>query len=101
MAKPSTLYDYENYIFTDMDTMSAVSAPYTVSEGNGIDSVDFFVSDAAKLESIVQEVQNISSIDWDSYYITVNNEVYELSWKVSYRKFRISAPLTGIPTMSR
>ena len=24
-----------------------------------------------------------------------------LSWKVSYRKFRISAPLTGIPTMSR
>ena len=77
MAKISTLYDYENYIFTDMDTMSAVSAPYTVSEGNGIDSVDFFVSDAAKLESIVQEVQNISSIDWDSYYVTVNNEVYE------------------------
>ena len=77
MARPSTLFDYENYIFTDMDTMSAVSAPYTVSEGNGIDSVDFFVSDAAKLESIVQEVQNISSIDWDSYYITVNNEVYE------------------------
>ena len=77
MARPSTLFDYENYIFTDTDTMSAVSAPYTVSEGNGIDSVDFFVSDAAKLESIVQEVQNISSIDWDSYYITVNNEVYE------------------------
>ena len=77
MAKPSTLYDYENYIFTDMDTMSAISAPYTASEGNGITSVDFFVSDAAKLEGIVQEVQNIPSIDWDSYYITVNNEVYE------------------------
>ena len=60
-----------------MDTMSAVSAPYTASNGNGITSVDFFVSDAAKLESIVQEVQNISSIDWDSYYVTVNNEVYE------------------------
>ena len=77
MARPSTLFDYENYIFTDMDTMSAVSAPYTASNGNGITSVDFFVSDAAKLESIVQEVQNISSVDWDSYYITVNNEVYE------------------------
>ena len=63
MAKPSTLYDYENYIFTDMDTMSAVSAPYTAS--------------AAKLESIVQEVQNSTSIDWNSYYITVSNEVYE------------------------
>ena len=77
MAKPSTLYDYENYIFTDMDTMSAVSAPYTASNGNGITSVDFFVSDAAKLESIVQEVQNSTSIDWNSYYITVSNEVYE------------------------
>ncbi len=49
MAKPSTLYDYENYIFTDMDTMSAVSAPYTESNGNGITSVDFFVSDASKV----------------------------------------------------
>ena len=77
MAKPSTLYDYENYIFTDMDTMSAVSAPYTESNGNGITSVDFFVSDASRLDSIVQEVQDNTSIDWDSYYITVNDEVYE------------------------
>ena len=77
MAKPSTLFDYKDYVFVNMDTMSAVSAPYTVSEGNGIDSVDFFVSDAAKLESIVQEVQNSTSIDWNSYYVTVNNEVYE------------------------
>ena len=77
MAKPSTLFDYKDYVFVNMDTMSAVSAPYTVSEGNGIDSVDFFVSDAAKLEGIVQEVQNSTSIDWNSYYITVNNEVYE------------------------
>ena len=77
MAKPSTLFDYKDYVFVNMDTMSAVSAPYTVSEGNGIDAVDFFVSDAAKLESIVQEVQNNTSIDWNSYYITVNNEVYE------------------------
>ena len=57
--------------------MTEVLAPYTASEGNGITSVDFFVSDAAKLESIVQEVQNSTSIDWNSYYITVNNEVYE------------------------
>ena len=61
----------------DMDTKSDISAPYSVSEGNGIKSVDFFVSDAAKLESIVREVQDNTSIDWDSYYITVNDEVYE------------------------
>lgn len=77
MAKPSTFYDYEEYIFVDMEVMSAVSAPYTASEGNGISSVDFFVSDAARLESIVQEVQSNTFIDWDSYYITVNDEVYE------------------------
>ena len=29
MAKPSTFYDYEEYIFVDMDVMSEVSAPYT------------------------------------------------------------------------
>lgn len=77
MAKPSTFYDYEEYIFVDMYVMSEVSAPYTASEGNGITSVDFFVSDAARLESIVQEVQDNTSIDWNSYYLTVNDEVYE------------------------
>ena len=77
MAKPSTFYDYEEYIFVDMDVMSEVSAPYTASEGNGITSVDFFVSDAARLERIVQEVQDNTSIDWNSYYLTVNDEVYE------------------------
>ena len=89
MAKPSTFYDYEEYIFVDMEVMSAVSAPYTASEGNGISSVDFFVSDAARLESIVQEVQGNTSIDWDSYYITVNDEVYE----------RISSSLSDTGTL--
>ena len=89
MAKPSTFYDYDEYIFVDMDVMSAVSAPYTASEGNGISSVDFFVSDAAKLESIVQEVQENTSIDWNSYYLTVNDEVYE----------RISSSLSDTGTL--
>lgn len=77
MARPSSFYDYEDYIFVSMDTMSQVLSDYTASEGNGITSVDFFVSDAAELEHIVQEVQNNTSIDWNSYYVTVNNEVYE------------------------
>lgn len=77
MARPSTFYDYEDYIFVSMDTMSEVLSPYTAAEGNGISWVDFFVSDAAELERIVQKVQDSTSIDWNSYYITVNNEVYE------------------------
>lgn len=89
MVRPSTFYDYEDYIFTSMDTMTEVLALYTASEGNGISSVDFFVSDAAQLESIVQTVQNKTSIDWSSYYITVNNEVYE----------RISSAVTDTGTL--
>lgn len=77
MARPSTFYDYEDYIFVSMDTMSEVLSSYTATEGNGIGWVDFFVSDAAQLENIVQQVQNINSIDWNSYYITTDNEVYE------------------------
>lgn len=77
MARPSTFYDYEDYIFTSMDTMTEVLASYNASEGNGISSVDFFVSDAAELERIVQKVQSNTTIDWNAYYITVNNEVYE------------------------
>ena len=89
LATPSTFYDYEEYIFVDMDVMSAMSAPYTASEGNGISSVDFFVSDAAILESIVQEVQENTSIDCNSYYLTVNDEVYE----------RISSSLSDTGTL--
>lgn len=77
MAKPSSFYNYEDYIFVSMDTMSKVLTDYSASEGNGITSVDFFVSDAAELERIVQKVQSNTSIDWNSYYITVNNEIYE------------------------
>lgn len=77
MARPSSFYNYEDYIFVSMDTMSKVLTDYSASEGNGITSVDFFVSDAAELEHIVQEVQKISAIDWNSYYITINNKVYE------------------------
>jgi len=77
MARPSSFYNYEDYIFVSMDTMAKVLADYSASEGNGITSVDFFVSDAAELERIVQKVQSDTSIDWNSYYITVNNEVYE------------------------
>ena len=36
MARPSTFYDYEEYIFVDMDTMSAISAPIRQAKGMGL-----------------------------------------------------------------
>lgn len=101
MARPSTFYDYEDYIFVSMDTISEVLAPYTETQGNGISSVDFFVSDAAQLESIVQRVQSGTSIDWNAYYITVNNEVYErISSAVSDTGTLINTLIVVVTTVS-
>lgn len=79
MARPSTLYNSENYAFVSMDAMTEALAPYAVEEPevNSVESVDFFVADAADLDRIVEEVRADPSIDWDNYYLTVNDEVYQ------------------------
>ena len=37
----------------------------------------FFVEDAAQLDNVIAEVQNISSINWNNFIITANDEVYQ------------------------
>src|SRR5699024_2259308 len=44
---------------------------------NKIQEADFFVTDAAQLESVINEVQSISSINWDHFIVTANDEVYQ------------------------
>ena len=43
---------------------------------------DFYVTDAAQLESVINEVQSISSINWNNFIVTANDEVYSgtLRW---------------------
>lgn len=73
----SSYYDYSCYSFVDIDTMKGLLVNYEDSQES--DSADFFVSDPQKLEQIIQEVQNIDSINWNNFKITANNEVYEKS----------------------
>ena len=58
-----------------IDAAKAMGAGYI--DGAEITDAFFYVSDAAKLDNIIEEVQNISSIDWNNFKITANNEVYE------------------------
>ena len=42
-----------------------------------IEEANFYVSDAAQLDSVIAEVQKISSINWNNFNITANDEVYQ------------------------
>lgn len=75
MSDSITAVDYMAYSFIDVNSMKALLANH--EDYQYFDSADFIVSDPEELEIIIQEVQRISSIDWDNYAITVNDEVYE------------------------
>lgn len=48
-----------------------------MDECNKIQEADFYVTDAAQLESVINEVQSISSINWNNFIVTANDEVYQ------------------------
>ena len=54
-------------------------------DGEGISEAYYYVTDAAQLENVIREVQSISSINWNNYKITANDEVY-LSMSIRSRK---------------
>lgn len=73
---------YENYVFTDMATFKEVYStwPEAVKENEeGYESADFFLTDPAKLGSIMSEVSNISSVNWDNFNLISNDEVFQSS----------------------
>lgn len=71
----STMWDFSDYAFCSKDAMEAMCVNY--GDGNKIQEADFFVTDAAQLDNVIAEVQNISSINWDNFIITANDEVYQ------------------------
>ncbi|MGL6200411.1 MAG: ABC transporter permease [Lachnospiraceae bacterium] len=73
---------YDNYIYTDISTIkNVVSTTQELTElfEEGYGSVDFFVNDPAQLSNIMSQVSNISSINWDNFTLTANDEVYQAS----------------------
>ena len=75
MYDDSSLWDFAEYAFCSNDATTAMAVEY--SDGGGIEDAFFFVNDAAQLNNIIEEVQKISSINWNNYMITANDEVYQ------------------------
>lgn len=75
MYDASTMWDFSEYAFCSKAAMEAMCVNY--GDGNKIQEADFFVTDAAQLESVINEVQSISSINWDHFIVTANDEVYQ------------------------
>ena len=75
MYDAATLWDYTDYAFCSFNAMKEMAVNY--EDGNKLTEAHFFVEDAAQLENVIAEVQNISSINWDHFIITANDEVYQ------------------------
>ena len=75
MYDAATLWDYTDYAFCSFHAMKEMAVNY--EDGNKLTEAHFFVEDAAQLESVIAEVQNISTINWDNFIISANDEVYQ------------------------
>ena len=75
MYDASTLWDYADYAFCSYNAMKEMAVNY--EDGSKLQEAHFFVEDAAQLDNVIAEVQNISSINWDNFIITANDEVYQ------------------------
>ena len=76
MYDDASYYDYSNYVFCSMKAAEGLIKGWG-EDGEGISEAYYYVSDAAQLDSIIKEVQSISSINWNNYKITSNDEVYQ------------------------
>lgn len=78
MYNEASYYGYDQYAFCDMEAMKEMlknwdDGPAAV----GYESADFFVKDPQQLETVINNVQKISSINWNNFKIIANDEVYE------------------------
>lgn len=76
MYDDSSYYDYSNYVFCSMEAAKGLIKGCG-EDGDGISEAYYYVSDAAQLDSVIKEVQGISSVNWNNYKITSNDEVYQ------------------------
>lgn len=97
----ASYYDYDNYAFMDMKSMTNALKNFSDGPSKGYSSADFFVSDPEQLESIMIQTQKISSINWDNFTISANNEVYErTAGSMSDMSSLIKALITAIIIIS-
>lgn len=76
MYDDSSYYEYSSFVFCSMDAAEGLIKGWG-EDGDGISEAYFYVTDAAQLDNVIKDVQNISSINWNNYTITSNDEVYQ------------------------
>ena len=76
MYDDTSYYDYSSFAFCSMDVAEGLIKGWG-EDGEGISEAYFYVFDAAQLDSVIAEAQDISSINWNNYKITANDEVYQ------------------------
>jgi len=77
-ATLTSLELYENFTFLDTMAYKELFSMYKeITEG--YNTVTFFVTDPTQLSSIMSEVSNISSINWNNFNLIANDEVYQAS----------------------
>ena len=72
----ASYFDYSNYTFCSMEAAEGLLEGWG-DENEGISEAYFYVMDAAQLDNVIKDVQDISSINWNNYTITSNDEVYQ------------------------
>ena len=75
MYDDSSYYEYSSFVFCSMEAAEGLIKGWG-EDGDGISEAYFYVADAAKLDQVIKEVQDISSVNWNNYKITFNDEVY-------------------------
>ena len=76
MYDDASYYAYSSYVFCSMDAAEGLIKGWG-EDGEGISEAYYYVTDAAQLENVIRKVQSISSINWNNYKITANDEVYQ------------------------
>lgn len=76
MYDDASYYAYSSFVFCSMDVAEGLIKGWG-EEGEGISEAYYYVTDAAQLERVIQEVQQISAINWNNFKITANDEVYQ------------------------
>lgn len=77
MYDDTSYYDYSSFVFCSMKAAEGLVKGWGDGNEDGISEAYYYVTDAAQLDHVIKEVQSISSINWNNYKITANNEVYQ------------------------
>ena len=76
MYDDSSYYSYSSFVFCSMEAAEGLLKGWG-EKGEGVSEAYYYVTDAAQLGNVIKKVQNISSINWNNFKITANDQVYQ------------------------